>query len=81
MLVAPTPKVPSPRQMILVDTTGLNSNIPQTEQDPSSPRFNSFKNEGSHKDVNGHRAKIMKSNKTYKDQAPLLNLLKLISTN
>ena len=62
MLVTPTPRVLSPRQTILVDTTGLNSNILQTEQDPSSPRFNSFENESSHKDVKGCRAKITKSN-------------------
>ena len=81
MLVAPTPRVPSPSQMTTLDTTGPNSNIPWTEQDPSSPRFNSSKNEGSHKDVKGHRARIMKSNKTNEKPSPLLNPLKLINTN
>ena len=70
MLVVPTPRAPSPRQMISVDTTGLDSKISQTEQDQSSPKFNSFKNEGSHKDVNGHRAKLTKTNKTNKKPRP-----------
>ena len=70
MLVAPIPRILSPRQMISVDTTGLDSNIPWTEKDPYSPRFNSFENKGSHKDINGNRAKIMKSNKTNKNKAP-----------
>ena len=81
MLLVPTPRALSPRHMFSVDITGLDSNIPQTEQDPSSPRFNSFKNEGSHKDVKGHRAKVMKINKTNKKPSPLLNLLILVSTN
>ena len=69
-LVAATPIVPSPSQMATVDTTGPNSNTPQIEQDPSSPRFNSSKNEGSHKVIKGHRARIMKSNKTNKKTSP-----------
>ena len=81
MLVAPTPRVPSHSQTITVDTTGPYSNIPQTEQDPSSPMFNSSDNEGSHKDVKGCRARIMKSDKTNKKPSPLLNPLKLVSTN
>ena len=75
-LVAPTPRVLSPRQMISVDTTGLNCNIPQTEQDPSSHRFHSFENEGSHNDVKGCRAKIMKSNKTHKKPSPPFKSIK-----
>ena len=76
MLVAPTPRVPSPRETISVDTTGLNSNIAQTEQDSSSPWFNSFKNEGSHKDVKGCKAKITKSKKTNKKPSPPFKSIK-----
>ena len=81
MLVAPTPRVPSPRQMNTVDNTGPSSNTPLIEQDPSSPRFNSSENEGSDKNVKVCKARIMKSNRTNKNQAPLLNPLKLVSTN
>ena len=58
MLDVPTPRVLSPSQMTTVDTTDPYSNTPQVEQGPSSPGFNSSENEGSHKDVKGHRARI-----------------------
>ena len=76
MLVAPTPRVPSPSQMTTVNTTGPNSNIPLTEQDPSSPKFISSKNEGSHKDIKGHRARITKSNETNKKPSPPFKSIK-----
>ena len=74
--VIPTPRVPSHSQMTTVDTTGPNSNILQIEQDPSSPRFNSSENEGSHKDIKGYWAGIMKSNKTNKKPSPLFKFIK-----
>ena len=76
MLVAPTPRIPSPSQMTTVYTTGPNSNIPNREQDPSSPRFNSSENEGSHKDIKGHRATSTKSNKTNKKPSPPFESIK-----
>ena len=69
-LVVPTPRVLSPSQMTTVGTTDPHSNTPQVEQDPSLPRCNFSKNEGSHKDVKGHRARITKSSKTNRNQAP-----------
>ena len=72
-LVAATTRAPSPSQTTTVDTTGPNSNIPLTEQDPSSSRFNSSENEGSHK---GHRARIMKSNNTNKKPSPPFQSIK-----
>ena len=75
-LVGPTPRVPSPSHMTTEDTTGPNFNIPWIEQDSSSPRFNSSENEGSHKDVKGHRARITKSNKTNKKTSPPFKSIK-----
>ena len=80
-LVVSTPRALSPSQTTTVVTTGPYSNTPQVEQDPSSPRFISSENEGSHKDVKGHRARIMNSKKTNKNIVPLLTLSKLMNTN
>ena len=76
MLVAPTSRIPSPCQKTTVDITGPNSNTPWIEQDPSSPRFNYSQNKVSHKDVKGHRARIMKSNKTNKKTEPPFKSIK-----
>ena len=75
-LVVSTPRVPSPSQMTTVGTTGPNSNTPQKEQDPSSARFNSSENEGSYKDIKGHRPRITKSNKTNKKPSPPFKSIK-----
>ena len=59
-----------------MDTNGPNSNISQTEQDQSSPRYKSSKNESSHKDDKGHTARITKSNKTNKQPSPPFKSIK-----
>ena len=67
--------------MTTVDTSEPHSKTPQIEQDPFSPRFNSSENEGSHKDIKGHRARITKSNKTNKKPSLPLNPLRLLNTS
>ena len=80
-LVTPTPRVPSPSQMTTMDTTGTNSNIPQIEQDPPSPRFHSSENKGSTKTLRVTELELQQVTIPIKNQALLLNPLKLISIN
>ena len=81
MLVVPTPRTLSPRQMTTLDNTDSHSYTPQVEQDPSSPRFHSSENESCHEDIKGHMDRITESNKTNKKPSPLLNPSKLININ
>ena len=67
--------MPSPSQITTVDSAAPNQHS-QIEQDPSSPRFDSSENEGFHKDVKNHRARITNCNKTNKKASPTFKSIK-----